>query len=124
MKMISTFVHGILDFGVVLVLVFLPNLFGFAHVGGAPVWIPRILAVIALLQSLATQYEFGLVKVLPMKIHLMSDYVLAIFLAASPWLFGFADRASNVWLPHVIMGLVIFGTTLMTKEQAPKRARA
>src|SRR4051812_29898338 len=100
MKIISTFAHGILDFGVVLVLVFLPNLFGFAGVGGGPVWIPRVIGVIALLQSLTTQYEFGLFKVVPMKMHLMADYVLAIFLAASPWLFGFADRPGNIWLPH------------------------
>jgi SPW repeat-containing protein len=124
MKMISTYLHGILDFAVVLVLLFLPTLFGFANVGGAPVWVPRTIALVALLQSLATQYEFGLFKVLPMKMHLMADYVLGVFLAASPWLFGFADRAANVWVPHLVMGLVVFGTTLMTKETAPKRARA
>ena len=116
--------HGILDFAVVLVLLLLPNLFGFSEVGGAAVWVPRIIAIVALLQSLATQYEFGLFKVLPMKMHLMTDYVLGLFLAASPWLFGFADRAANVWVPHVVMGLAVFGTTLMTKETAPKRARA
>lgn len=124
MKMISTFAHGVLDLGVVLLLLVLPNLFGFADVGGAAVWVPRIVAIVALLQSLATQYELGLFKILPMKMHLMSDYVLAIFLAASPWLFGFADRATNVWVPHVIVAVVIFATTLMTKEQAPARARA
>jgi hypothetical protein len=61
-----------------------PNLFGFAEVGGAAVWVPRVVGVIVLLQSICTRYELGLVKMLPMKMHLMNDYVASIFLAASP----------------------------------------
>jgi SPW repeat-containing protein len=124
MKMIPTLIHGILDYVCGLALLLLPNLFGFAGGGGAVVWIPRVIGIVVLLQSLATQYELGVIKLLPMKMHLQNDYVASVFLAASPWLFGFADQSMNVWVPHVVFGLAILGTSLMTKETAPKRARA
>jgi hypothetical protein len=117
MKIIPTFVHGIADYIGGIALLAAPNIFGFADVGGAAVWIPRILGVIILLQSICTRYEVGLIKVLPMKMHLMNDYIASLFLAASPWLFGFADQPSNVWMPHVVVGVLVFLLTLMTQSE-------
>jgi hypothetical protein len=117
MKIIPTFVHGIADYIGGIALLAAPNLFGFAEVGGAAVWIPRIIGLIVLLQSICTRYEVGLVKVLPMKVHLMNDYIASLFLAASPWLFGFADQPSNVWMPHVVVGVMVFLLTLMTQSE-------
>jgi hypothetical protein len=123
MKIIPTFVHGIADYIGGIALLAAPNLFGFADVGGAAVWIPRIIGIIVLLQSICTNYEVGLLKVLPMKMHLMNDYIASLFLAASPWLFGFSDRPSNVWMPHVVVGILVFLLTLMTQSQ-PRAASA
>jgi len=117
MKIIPTFVHGIADYIGGIALLAAPHIFGFAEVGGAAVWIPRIIGLIVLLQSICTNYEVGLVKVLPMKMHLMNDYVASLFLAASPWLFGFNDRPSNVWMPHVVVGILVFVLTLMTQSE-------
>ena len=122
MKMISTFIHGVLDYVVGIALLLAPNLFGFAEVGGAAVLVPRIVGMLILGQALMTAYELGLLKLLAVKAHLMNDYVVGIFLAASPWIFGFSHRATNVWLPHLLVGLVILGTTVMTETKAPVRA--
>lgn len=118
MKIIPAFVHGIADYIGGIALLAAPNIFGFAEVGGAAVWIPRIIGVIVLLQSICTNYEVGLIKVLPMKMHLMNDYIASIFLAASPWLFGFNDGPSNVWMPHVVVGVMVFVLTLMTRSDS------
>jgi uncharacterized membrane protein YtjA (UPF0391 family) len=117
MKVIPTFFHGIFDYIGGLALVAAPNLFGFSEIGGAAVWVPRVLGAIVLLQSICTRYEVGLVPVLPMKMHLMNDYVASIFLAASPWLFGFNDGPANSWIPHLIVGIAVFLVTLMTQTQ-------
>jgi len=121
MKIIPTFVHGVADYIGGLVLLVAPNVFGFADVGGAAVWVPRVLGVIVLLQSIMTNYELGLVKILPMKMHLMNDYVAGLVLAASPWIFGFADERTNAWMPHVVVGIAVFLLTLMT-ERHPRGA--
>jgi hypothetical protein len=39
-----------------------------------------------------TDYEFGLVKTIPMKTHLNIDLISGLLLAVSPWVFGFSDR--------------------------------
>ncbi|TDU73152.1 SPW repeat-containing protein [Prosthecobacter fusiformis] len=107
MKPIPTSVHGMLDYPVGLLLLAAPNLFGFADQGGAAVLVPRLIGVIVIVQSLMTRYEAGVIKVLPMKIHLMNDYLAGALLLFSPWLFGFADSPVNVWVPHVAAGLVV-----------------
>lgn len=120
MKTIPTYVHGIIDYVVGVVLLVAPNLFGFAQLGGAAVDVPRILGVIILVQALFTNYEPGLFKLLPMRMHLAFDYVISIFLAISPWLFGFNNQSPRVWMPHVVVGIVAFLVTLMTQRE-PRR---
>jgi hypothetical protein len=114
MRFISTKVHGVLDYLMGIVLLLAPNLLGFADVGGAAVWIPRLIGGMILLQALMTRYELGLLKVLPMSMHLMIDYIASLFLAVSPFLFGFSDQ---VWVPHVVVGAMIFLESLMTETQ-------
>lgn len=50
------------------------------------------------------------------------DLLSGILLAASPWLFGFAD---DIWWPHVLFGLIEIGAALMTRmapeAEAPGR---
>lgn len=117
MRIIPTFVHGIADYILGVVLLVLPNIFGFAQVGGPAVWIPRILGIVDLVQSLATNYELGVLKILPIKLHLMNDYVVSAFFALSPWLFGFSNGPANLWLPFLVIGVVVFIVSLMTKTQ-------
>src|SRR3954466_11968256 len=98
MKIIPAYVHGIFDYLGGLVLLFAPNIFGFSEIGGAAVLIPRIIGLVVLVQALLTNYEVGVFKVLPMKVHLINDYIASLFLALSPWLFRFATQAKNVWM--------------------------
>ncbi len=113
MKIISTKVHGILDYLMGIILIASPWLFNFAN-GGAKMWLPLILGAGALIYSMLTNYELGVVKTLSMKTHLALDLMSGILLAASPWIFGFAD---TVYMPHLIFGLLEIGASLMTKTQ-------
>lgn len=115
---VSTYAHGVMDYVGGVVLLLAPNLFGFADDGpDAAIWVPRILGIAVLMQAVMTRYELGLAKLLPMRMHLWVDYVASLFLALSPWIFGFNDRAPNVWLPHVIAGLGVFVMSLMTQHE-------
>src|SRR5215212_7468220 len=103
MKPITTKVHGMLDYPVGLLLLFAPNLFGFADAGEAAVWVPRLIGIVTLVQSFFTRYELGAVKALSMRMHLMNDYIAGAFLTASPFLFGFYRLEQRMWLPHVVL---------------------
>ena len=111
MKFIPTRVHGLLDYLVGLLLIAAPWVFNFAR-GGAETWVPVILGAGALLYSVFTDYELGLVKRLPMGTHLTLDLLSGIFLGASPWLFGFSEF---VYVPHLVLGVLEVGAALMTK---------
>lgn len=111
MKIISSRTHGILDYVVGVLLILAPTLFNF-RTGGPAQWIPIILGVATIAYSLLTRYELGALKVIPFKTHLAIDGVSGAFLAVSPWLFGFADI---VWVPHVLVGLLEIGASMMTR---------
>lgn len=102
-----------LDYVMGLLLIASPWIFDFAR-DGAETWIPVILGVSTILYSLFTNYELGISGKISMKTHLAIDLVSGIFLAVSPWLFGFNDY---VYLPHVILGLTEVMAVLLSKTQ-------
>lgn len=122
MRFIPTRVHGVLDYIVGLPLIAAPWVFDFNR-GGAETWIPVILGAGALVYSLFTNYELGLVKRIGMGTHLGFDAASGLLLAASPWLFGFSEF---VYLPHLVLGLFEVIAALTTKTtpttQAPQGA--
>jgi len=118
MRFIPTRIHGVLDYLVGLLLIAAPWLFDFAD-GGAETWVPVVLGVSALLYSVATDYELGVVRRIPMPTHLMLDLGSGVLLAASPWLFGFADgtpTTDGVWVPHLVLGLFEILAALTTQR--------
>ncbi len=113
MRFLPTRIHGFLDYAVGALLIAAPWLFDFNR-GGAETWVPVILGAGAIVYSLFTNYELGLVKQLSMRTHLGLDLASGVLLAASPWLFGFSDY---VWTPHLVLGVLEIGASLMMKTE-------
>ena len=111
MRFISSRTHGILDYGTGLLLLVAPYLLGFAN-GGAAQYLPMAIGAAIIGMSLFTDYELSLSRVIPLSTHLMADVGSGLLLAASPWLFGFANR---VFWPHLIVGLFEVAAGLMTR---------
>ena len=123
MRVIPTRIHGILDYLMGAVLIVAPWVLDFAD-GGPEQWVPVILGAGVILYSLLTNYELGVVRAIPMPIHLGLDLAGGVVLAVSPWLFGFSDE---IWWPHLIFGLLEIGAALMTRtvpELEPDRPTA
>jgi len=111
MRFIPTRIHGIIDYLWGILLLASPWVLGFADVTSAK-WLAIVFGVGAILYSLVTVYEVALVRILPMPLHLILDGVGGALLAASPFLFGFADR---VYLPHLCFGLFSVAASLTTR---------
>lgn len=116
-RFIPTKVHGALDYIVAIVLVLAPLIFNFESVGGAAVVVPVVLGILLFIYSLLTRYEWGLIKLIAMPLHLIIDIVAAAFLTLSPFLFGFADEAPNAWVPHVVVGILVILVVLFSQTQ-------
>src|SRR4051812_19940352 len=114
MKLIPRNIHGILDYLVGALLIAAPWLLGFAD-HTAATYSPVALGVGAILYSLLTDYELGLVRIIPFPMHLGLDAASGLLLAASPWLFGFADRVST---PHVVLGIFEVLAAVMTRNSS------
>jgi hypothetical protein len=78
--------------------------------------IPIVLGIGLIAYSLFTDYELGVWRLFPMAVHNVIDIVAGLLLAASPWIFGFADESANVWVPHVVVGLSAVFLGLTTKQ--------
>jgi hypothetical protein len=116
MRFIPTRLHAPLDYIVGAALIAAPWIFQFSEHTAATV-VPVVLGIGLIAYSLFTDYELGVWRVFPMSVHNLIDIGAGALLAASPWIFGFADESASVWLPHVIVGLAAVFLGLTTKQQ-------
>jgi SPW repeat len=115
MRMIPTRMHGLMDYVVGIVLIASPWIFGFHNESSTATWTFVILGIAVLATSLMTNYELGLMHVVPMHMHLWADAIVGLVLALSPWIFGYADNTgTNGWLPAVVIGVLELGTAAMS----------
>jgi uncharacterized membrane protein HdeD (DUF308 family) len=108
--------HGMLDYPAGILLIAAPWIFGFSDIDAARN-VAIIIGALVIVQSLITDYEFSIADILPLSAHLMMDVLAGIVLAASPWIFGFADEGTAAWLPHLVFGLGLLAAGLMTQRE-------
>ncbi|MFN3648584.1 MAG: hypothetical protein ACK47B_03300 [Armatimonadota bacterium] len=118
MKLIPTWVHGIMDYSMAVLFFALPFLF---HWGGRATVILTLLAIGTVVYSLLTRYELGAIKMLPMRAHLGLDFlagvvlvVLALFLTPEP---------AGVRLALGVIGLIEIGAALLTEPESSVERR-
>jgi hypothetical protein len=117
--MIPTRTHMYADYLVGVLLIAAPWLFGFADDTTTGTWISVIAGAGLILMSMITDYEGGFIaRLIPMRMHLAADGVVGLVLAASPWLFDFADEGVNAWLPFVAIGVGEIALALTTRRVA------
>jgi hypothetical protein len=120
---ITSRMHGMLDYPAGALLIAAPWIFGFSDVEDAAA-VPIVVGVVVLLQSLITDYEPSVANVLPLPAHLGMDIIAGAALALSPFVLGFADEGANAWIPHVVAGIALIGSGLMTQHhrETPRHA--
>ena len=116
MRFTPTKFHAPLDYIVGAALIAAPWIFQFSEHTAATI-VPIVLGIGLIAYSLFTNYELGVWKVAPMAVHNLIDIAAGTVLAASPWIFGFADEAANVWVPHLIVGIAAIFLGLTTVQR-------
>lgn len=110
--LLSSTSHASLDYIYGGLLAGSPWIYGFNGIQGA-LWPPVITGLLSIVMGIFTNYEGGFIKIIPFKVHLAIDVLAGIALMASPWILGFADE---VWVPHLLMGLIVLAVTLFTER--------
>jgi hypothetical protein len=102
MKFITDKVHGVLDYGVVIIFALAPTLLG---IDGMSAWICYILAVVHLVMTILTDMPLGVLKTVPLKLHGFVELIVALALIAVAWIFSALQSGQ---LFFTLMGAVIF----------------
>lgn len=108
-KLIPTRVHGVLDYLSGLLFLILPRLLDW---GGTATTLLTILGVGTIIYSLITRYELGIVKVIPMTVHLVIDLLAGLFLIMAPFLFPLEGENVTTWF--IVLGVLELGAALLT----------
>lgn len=119
MKFISSKVHTIIGLIVGIILLFAPSIFGFNDNSSA-MSVTMAVGAFIIVSELVTTSRISPIKLIPMRIHLIIDYITGALLILSPWLFGFSDA---VWLPHVIVGILIIGYAIYTNPELESQTK-
>ena len=109
---IPLFIHGILEYGMGVLLIVAPFLFGFDSSAATAVAI--VSGVATFIIGGSTDSPTGLAKVLTVGVHMVLDLVIAVIWIASPFLFGFTDdRAATAFF--IVLGIAGLLLTIGTR---------
>jgi hypothetical protein len=109
MKFITPKVHGIIDILVVLFLLASPSFFGFT---GLLATFTYALVVVHLLLTLTTDYNIGIVKLIPLSIHGAIEFIVGVVLIVLAYTL-FKDEDSGK-LFYIVFGTVVLLTWLVS----------
>ena len=126
LRVVPTSIHAVTDSVTGPALAAAPT-FLRMRAGGASALVPRIAGAGATAYGSVTDYELGVRRLIPMRVHLILDAASGTALAAAPWLFGSAKRGKRYWLPHALVGATEVALAVTTKTEserpAPRRFR-
>ncbi len=118
---IPAFIHGAVEYVAAGLLIAAPFLLGFDSDAATAASI--VVGVVLLVIAASTESTTGLAKVIPVTIHAVLDLVLAGFLIAAPFLFGFSDEG-NATAFFIVLGvahlLLTIGTRFLPERAAPQ----
>jgi peptidoglycan/LPS O-acetylase OafA/YrhL len=109
---VPLFVHGLLEYAAGALLVISPFLFGFDS--GAAKATAIVTGVLVIVVAAVTEMPTGISKSLPLPVHILIDFVLAGFLIAAAFLFGFSDEGAPTAF-FIALGVVHLLLTIATR---------
>lgn len=108
MRFVTKSIHAWLDYPVALALIAVPLLLGLGSSHPLALAISPVVGVAALVLTIFTDHQFGLIRVLPYRFHLAVDLAVGLVFLALPFALGFAGLdAAFYWLNGAAVVTVI-----------------
>ena len=118
---VPAFVHGVVEYLAALLFIAAPFIFTFDE--DVATAVSLIVGVLLLIIAASTEWRTGLIQSIPIHAHVMLDYVLAIFLIASPFVLGFSDDGTAAAF-FIVVGVIHLLLTIATRfvsDEQPAR---
>ena len=100
--------HAAIEPLIAVIVIAAPWIFGFSETDSATV-ICVLVGLVMLVSGALTDWRMSLARVIPLRMHLMTDLLLGAVLILSPLVFGFADEGGPTRF------MVIVGSSTSTR---------
>ncbi|MEZ5899277.1 MAG: hypothetical protein R3D51_07250 [Hyphomicrobiaceae bacterium] len=107
MRFVTRTMHAYLDYPVALSLMALPFVLGLGMSNPLARWLAVGTGVAALILTLFTDHELGVIRVLPYWFHLLVDISVGLLFIAAPIVFGFEGLDAFYYLANGAAVLVV-----------------
>jgi hypothetical protein len=107
MKIINSRQHSAIDYIVVIFLLLAPTLF---HLNDFISTLTYLLGVVHLTLTVFTNFQYGLIKIIPLKIHGLIELIAAIVLMASPHILSSYEDSITDQFFFATFGVVVLIT--------------
>lgn len=99
MKFVTKQIHAYLDYPVAIALIGLPFLLGLGSSNPLAFQLSVITGVAALILTILTDHQLGLIRLIPYRIHLIVDFLVGVVFVLAPFIFSFEGLdAYYYWL--------------------------
>jgi hypothetical protein len=105
--------HAALEPLIALVIIAAPWIFGFSDVDSA-VAVCIAVGAVMLIAGALTNWRLSLVRLIPLRMHLITDLLLGVVLVLSPFIFGFSEQGGATRF-LIIAGALELLTALATR---------
>jgi len=109
MKFVTKKMHAFIDYPVALALIILPFVLGLGESNIIALYASVITGVAALLLTLITDHETGVVKLVSYKLHLIVDFAVGLTFVLLPFVLGFQGLDLIYYLANGIAVLTVVG---------------
>lgn len=89
LRFVTKSIHAYLDYPVAFALIGLPFILGLGASNPLALWLSIGTGTAALILTLLTDHQFGVLRVLPYSLHLAVDGAVGALFLLAPFLFGF-----------------------------------
>ncbi len=119
-RFVTRKIHALIDYPVAIALMAMPFVLGLGSSSPLAFWLSFTTGVAALLLTLLTDHETGVVRVLPYSVHLAVDFAVGITFAIAPIAFGFTGIDAIYYWANALAVLTV--VSLHSPQTAPTLA--
>ncbi|QUS56232.1 hypothetical protein [Pseudovibrio brasiliensis] len=108
LRFVTKSIHAYLDYPVAFALIGLPFILGLGATNPFALWLSVGTGAAALILTLLTDHQFGVLRVLPYNFHLAVDGAVGALFLFAPFLFGFTGLdAAYYWANGIAVAIVV-----------------
>ncbi|MES0882751.1 SPW repeat domain-containing protein [Roseibium sp. SCP14] len=119
-RFVTKTIHAYLDYPVALGLIALPMLLNLGQSNPLAFWLSVTTGIAALILTVLTDHETGLIRVVPYSFHLVVDFAVGVVFLAAPFVLGFSGIDFAYYIVNALAVLTV--VSLHKPEMAEAQA--